>query len=104
MSTFKDESANYFKTAGEVEVFEHVYREVLKEMCSENIADIITSLTKSHAELIVNKNEVANTVIGLRYAGVLGTCSQRGYEGYHPDRRIYFCDAGKLSARSPYMP
>lgn len=83
LSTFKDESGNYFKTAREVEVFEHVYKEALKEMCSENIADIITSLTKSHAELIVNKNEVANAVIGLWHAGVLGTCSQRGYEGYH---------------------
>ena len=51
LSTFKDESENYFKTTREVEVFEHVYREALKEMCSENIADIITSLTKAMQSL-----------------------------------------------------
>ena len=97
LSTFKDESRNYFKTAREVEVFEHVYREALKEMCSENI---ITLLTKSHAELIVNKNEVANAVIWLRYAGVLGTCSLAANGDMRdiiPDRRIYFCDCGLAS-------
>lgn len=106
LSTFKDESRNYFKTAREVEVFDNVYREALKEMCSEkrgtgkNIIETITSLTKDNTELIVNKNDVANAVIWLRYAGILGTCSlalNGDMRNIIPDRRIYFCDCGIAS-------
>lgn len=66
----------------------------------KNIIEIITSLTKSSTELIVNKNDVANAVIWLRYAGILGTCNLANNGDMRDiisDRRIYFCDCGIAS-------
>lgn len=104
--TFKDESRHYFKSGREVEVFENVYREAFKEMCREkkgsgrSTIEILTSLVKKNTKLIVNKNEAANAVIWLKYAGIIGTCNLANHGDMReilPDRRIYFGDCGILN-------
>lgn len=62
--------------------------------------ETLTSLVKSGTSMIVNKNEVANAIIWLRYAGILGVCNL-AYDGdmrnILPDRRMYFADCGVAS-------
>lgn len=77
LNTFQGESRNYFTDAREVEIFGQVYREALKEMCSEK-----------------------KGLRWLRYAGILGVCNL-AYDGdmrnILPDRRMYFADCGVAS-------
>lgn len=103
LSTFRDESRNYFSSPREVEIFEVVYRQALKEMCSEkrgtgkNAIEVITSLAKAHTDMIVNKSEVSAAVVWLKYTGILGTCSLAvggDIRELKPDRRIYYADCG----------
>lgn len=106
LNTFKEESRKYFSSPREVEIFDTVYREALKEMCNEkkgsgkNIVERVTSLTKASTDLIVNKNEIANAIIWLKYTGILGTCNlvtDGNIRNITPDRRIYFMDCGIAS-------
>lgn len=103
LNTFKDESRNYFSSPREVEIFDVVYRQALKEMCSEkrgtgkNAVEVITSLAKAHTDMVVNKSEVSAAVVWLKYTGILGTCSLAvdGNMGeVKPDRRMYYADCG----------
>lgn len=106
LNTFQGESRNYFTDAREVEIFGQVYREALKEMCNEkkgsgkSTVETLTSLVKSGTSMIVNKNEVVNAIIWLRYAGILGMCNL-AYDGdmrnILPDCRMYFADCGVAS-------
>lgn len=104
--TFEEESRNYFKEAREVEIFGAVYREALKEMCGEkrgtgkNVLERVTSLTHKSTDLLVNRNEVGNAVMWLKYAGILGTCDlavDGDMRNLAYDRRLYFSDCGIVS-------
>lgn len=106
MSTFKDESRNYFSSPREVEIFDVVYREALQEMCNEkrgtgkNAVETITSLAKANTEQMVNKSEVSAAVVWLKYTGILGTCSlavNGDMTKIVPDRRMYYADCGIAS-------
>ncbi len=106
LSTFKDESRNYFSSPREVEIFDVVYREALQEMCNEkrgtgkNAVETITSLAKANTELLVNKNEVSAAVVWLKYTGILGVCSlavNGDLTKIVPDRRMYYADCGIAS-------
>ena len=106
MSTFKDESRNYFSSPREVEIFDVVYRQALQEMCNEkrgtgkNTVEMITSLAKANTEQIVNKNKVSAAVVWLKYTGVLGVCSlavNGDISKIVPDRRMYYADCGIAS-------
>ncbi len=106
LKTFKEESRNYFSSPRDVEIFESVYREALKEMCNEkkgtgnNILERVTSLTKRNTDLIVNKNEIANAMMWLQYTGIISTCDlalQGDLRNIIPSRRLYFSDCGLVS-------
>ncbi len=103
LTTFKEESGNYFGNPRDVEIFDSVYREALKEMCNEKrgtgkgMIETITSLTKSSTDLLVNKNEIANAIIWLRYTGVIGMCDlavDGDMRNIVSSRRLYFSDCG----------
>lgn len=100
---FKEESRNYFHSKREVEIFDHVYREALEEMCNEkkgtgsSMIKTITNLAKQNTDLMVNKNEVANAIIWLIYAGIIGMCDlavDGSLNHTASGRRIYFSDCG----------
>lgn len=103
LKTFKEESRNYFHDARDVEIFERVYREALREMCSEkrgtgkSMIENITDLARKNTDLIVNKNEVARAVIWLIYTGILNTCDlavDGSLKEIASGRRVYFSDCG----------
>lgn len=110
LQTFKAESRVYFKNVREVEIFENVYREALKEMCNradkavgdgkETDIEKITAFVKKNTELLVNKNEVANAIMWLKYAGILSVCNlavQGDIRDISYSRRTYFSDCGIVS-------
>lgn len=103
LKIFKEESRNYFHSAREVEIFERVYREALREMCNEKrgtgkgMVETITELARKNTELIVNKNEVAGAVIWLIYTGILNTCDlavDGSLKDIAASRRVYFQTVG----------
>lgn len=106
LKTFRDESRNYFNSPRDVEIFESVYREALKVMCNEkkgtgsNIIETVTTLTKKHTDLLVNKNEIANAIMWLQYTGIICTCdlAENGdIRTIKSGRRLYFSDCGLVS-------
>jgi hypothetical protein len=106
LQTFKDESRVYFKGTREVEIFENVYREALKQMCTrtdnsgKHIIETITTLVKDNTKLVVNRNEIANAVIWLEYAGILSLCNlavDGDMRKISEGRRVYFSDCGIVS-------
>lgn len=106
LGTFKEESRNYFSSPREVEIFEVVYREAMKVMCSEkkgsgkNIIETVASLARANTDLLVNKNEIANAIVWLKYTGMIGMCSlaENGdMRNIIPDRRMYYMDCGVAS-------
>lgn len=106
LKTFKEESRNYFNSPRDVEIFESVYREALKEMCYEkkgtgnNIIERVTQLTKNSTNLMVNKNEIANAIMWLQYTGVISTCdlAEKGdIRNIIHSRRMYFSDCGLVA-------
>ncbi len=106
LETFKDESRAYFNEAREVEIFDNVYREALKKMCNrddmggKNILETITTLVKDSTKLFVNRSEVANAVIWLKYAGILSTCNlavDGDMRKINESRKAYFSDCGITS-------
>jgi hypothetical protein len=106
LQTFKDESRVYFNNTRETEIFENVYREALKQMCTrvdtsgKHIIETITTLVKDSTKLVVNKNEIANAVIWLEYAGILSLCNlavDGDMRKISEGRRVYFSDCGIAS-------
>lgn len=106
LHTFKDESRVYFNEPREVEIFENVYREALKEMCAredmsgKHILKTLTTLAKNNTKLFVNRNEVANAVIWLEYAGILSMCNlaiDGDMRNIAESRKAYFSDCGIVS-------
>lgn len=106
LKTFKEESRNYFNSPRDVEIFESVYREALKEMCYEkkgtgnNIIEKVTQLTKNNTDLMVNKNEIANAIMWLQYTGIISTCdlAEKGdIRNIISSRRMYFSDCGLVA-------
>lgn len=106
LKTFKEESRVYFHTEREIEIFENVYREALKQMCGreniekKHILETITTLVKDSTKLVVNRNEVANAVIWLKYAGILLTCNlaiDGDMRNISESRKAYFSDCGLAS-------
>ena len=106
LQTFKDESRVYFGDAREVDIFENVYREALSEMCTrtdktgKHILETITTLVKNSTKLVVNRNEVANAVTWLKYAGILSMCNlaiDGNMKNIAESRRAYFSDCGIVS-------
>lgn len=106
LETFKDESRAYFHEAREVEIFDNVYREALKQMCNredsdrKNVLETLTTLVKNNTKLIVNKGEVANAVTWLKYAGILSTCNlaiDGDMRNISESRKAYFSDCGIVS-------
>lgn len=111
--TFKEESRNYFDGDRDVEIFDSVYREALKEMCFEkrgtgrNIIDTVTKLSKENTDLLVNKNEIARAVIWLQYTGIISTSDlavNGDIKNIAPGRRIYFSDCGLASYLASQSP
>lgn len=106
LQTFKDESRVYFDNTREVEIFENVYREAVKEMCShtditgKNILEKLTTLVKENTELMVNRKEVADAVVWLKYAGIISLCNlaiDGDMRKIAESRRMYFSDCGIMS-------
>jgi hypothetical protein len=106
LQTFKDESRVYFNNTREVEIFENVYREALKQMCTrtdnngKHIIETITTLVKDNTKLVVNRNEIANAVIWLEYAGIISLCNlavDGDMRKISEGRRAYFSDCGIVS-------
>ena len=106
LETFKDESRAYFNEAREVEIFDNVYREALKQMCNrqdmngKHILETLTTLVKENTKLFVNKSEVANAVTWLKYAGILSTCNlavNGDMRNISESRKAYFSDCGIAS-------
>ena len=106
LETFKSESRAYFNEAREVEIFDNVYREALKQMCNredtsgKHILQTLTTLVKDNTKLFVNRSEVANAVTWLKYAGILSTCNlavDGDMRNIIESRRVYFSDCGIAS-------
>lgn len=116
LETFKDESRAYFNEAREVEIFDNVYREALKQMCNrddmsgKHILETLTTLVKDSTKLFVNRSEVANAVTWLKYAGILSTCNlavDGDMRNINESRKAYFSDCGiasYLAAKSLIKP
>lgn len=103
LETFKNESRAYFKEEREVEIFDNVYREALNEMVTrsdtsgKHILGVITTLVKNNTNVFVNKSEVTNAVVWLKYAGILSTCNlavNGRMRDISENRRLYFSDCG----------
>ncbi len=106
LETFKDESKAYFNEAREVEIFDNVYREALKQMCNrddisgKHVLETLTTLVKDSTKLFVNRSEVTNAVTWLKYAGILSTCNlavNGDMRNIDESRKIYFSDCGIAS-------
>ena len=106
LETFKDESRAYFNEAREVEIFDNIYREALKQMCNrddmsgKHILETLTTLVKDNTKLFVNRSEVANAVTWLKYAGILSTCNlavDGDMISINESRKAYFSDCGIAS-------
>lgn len=106
LRVFKEESRNYFTQEREVEIFESVYSSALEEMCREKRGtgqdnlEIIKKISKENTDLLVNKNEIANTITWLTYTGILSTCDiaiNGDIKRIGKSRRLYFSDCGLVS-------
>ena len=106
LNTFKDESRVYFNEPREVEIFENVYREALKEMCNhepaggKHVLENITSLVKESTKLMINRDEIAKAVVWLKYAGILSMCNlavDGDMRNIAESRKAYFSDCGIIS-------
>lgn len=106
LHTFKEESRVYFKESREVEIFENVYREALKEMCNhqsaggKHVLENITSLVKESTKLMINRDEIAKAVVWLKYAGILSMCNlavDGDMRNIAESRKAYFSDCGIVS-------
>lgn len=104
LETFKNESRFYFKEAREVEIFDNVYREALKQMCSRvtsgHALETLTNFVKDSTKLCVNRSEVANAVIWLKYMGILSMDNHAvngDMRNIQESRRMYFSDCGIVS-------
>ena len=103
---FKRESQNYFSQPREAEIFESVYTSALEEMCHEKrgtgkgYLELISKIAKDNTSLIVNKDEVANAVVWLTYAGLLCKCDlavNGDIRNISRSRRMYFSDCGLVA-------
>ena len=103
---FKRESQNYFSQPREAEIFESVYISALEEMCHEKrgtgkgYLELISKIAKDNTSLIVNKDEVANAVVWLTYAGILCKCDlavNGDIRNISRSRRMYFSDCGLVA-------
>jgi predicted AAA+ superfamily ATPase len=66
----------------------------------KHIIETITTLVKDSTKLVVNKNEIANAVIWLEYAGILSLCNlavDGDMRKISEGRRVYFSDCGIAS-------
>lgn len=103
---FKRESQNYFSQPREAEIFESVYTSALEEMCHEKrgtgkgYLELIGKIARDNTSLIVNKDEVANAVVWLTYAGILCKCDlavNGDIRNISRSRRMYFSDCGLVA-------
>lgn len=113
LTSFKKESRNYFNTAKEVELFNAVYRDVLKLMrnrdynkekgkidSGKNIVEELTKLTKESTKTLITRDEINNAINWILCCGLWGKChlaNNGDLDDILFDRKIYYTDCGIAS-------
>ncbi len=99
---FENESGVYFENSKDTLVFNTVYTQAVKDMCSEkrgsgsNLVDKVTALSKDSLKMLVSRDEVSKAIQWLIYSGILGVCDLINKEVL-PARRLFYLDCGLAS-------
>lgn len=103
LELFKQESRYYFSNDKEISVFDNVYTEAVKQMCSEKkgsgikLVEDVTQIIKKSQKCILSRDEVARAIRWIIYAGIIGECNlsiDGSFLNMAPSRRLYYMDCG----------
>ncbi len=100
---FKNESAVYFSTPRQVDIFNAIFKQAIVQMCSgnknynirpfEKITDVVTKETK----LFASRKEIDTSINWLVFSKIIGLCHQSidgKLANIQIGKRIYYLDCG----------
>lgn len=105
LAIFEEESRNYFSDYRDTMIFETIYTEAAKEMCSEKrgtgnkYIDKLTNIANQsrNSKTLVSREEVLKAIEWLIYSGIIGRSSlyvNGDRRNISPSRRTYYLDCG----------